>query len=154
MNVFIFKLTIYLCNMCRDSLSPGTHKRGTCNSVSLKIGSNYFSEPNTKTDMNNFIKWICPSVHKTSFALNTNIWITDWLGILCKRRLSSAEVFPMYPPLGRVTTVNRLRFQTDTIYWHRGLPLGCWRGNKTHRKYLGTLVTRSATGGPCLAVLL
>ena len=49
----------------------------------LKIGSNYISEPDIKTNINNFIKWICPSVHKTSFALNTNIWITDWWSIFC-----------------------------------------------------------------------
>ena len=42
----------------------------------------------------------------------------------------------MYLSLGSVTTVHRLRFQTDAIYWQRELPLGCWRGNQTHRKYL------------------
>ena len=60
-------------------IPSGTHKRGTCKSASLKIGINYISEPAIKTNMNNFIKWICPSVRKTAFALNTNIWI--WIQI-------------------------------------------------------------------------
>ena len=38
---------------------------------------------------------------------------------------------------------------TDTWDYHCR---GCRRGNQTHRKYLGTWVTRSATRGPCLAV--
>ena len=46
-------------------LTSGTHKRGTCKSPSLKIGSNYILEPDIKTNMINFIKWICPSIHKT-----------------------------------------------------------------------------------------
>ena len=68
-------------------LTSGTHNRGTWNSPSLKIGSNYISEPDIKTNMKDFIKWICPSVRKNSFALNTNIWITDRWSILCKGRL-------------------------------------------------------------------
>ena len=107
----------------RSSPQPGTHKRGTCNPASLKIGNNYISEPDIKTNINNFMKWICPSVQKTSCTEHHHFNYRLMEHIVQKDTFISWSL-PCVPTIGKWQLSTALDFKqmllTDTWDYHWG----------------------------------